>query len=405
MRKRRGGMSTLTVGLLALVVTIVGVYLGFTKSIPFRSHYEVKAAFKSANNIRRGSPVRIAGVEVGKVTKIERGHEGDEGAVLTMRIQDKGRPLHPDAHFKIRPRIFLEGNFFVDVTPGTSSREVADNHTFPVQQTDTPVQLDQVLTALQTDTREDLKTVLREYSSGLKGKGAKGFNGSIKYWKPAYRDSAIVSEATLGEKEHDLSGYIDRAGIVAGALDRHREQLKDLITNFRVTAGAFARENGNLEAAIAELPRTLRTAQPALAALNRSFPGLRGFAHDIRPGVENSEETIDVSLPLAQAAARARLAAGAARPDRRPAPDGAGARELRERERAAQQAGPAGVELPDRGHPAVDARTSSRTRSSRRPGRSTRSCRSRSRASPVRAAPATPTASGSACSPPAARTS
>ena len=45
MRKRRGGMSTVTVGLLALVVTIVGVYLGFTKSIPFRSHYEVKAAF------------------------------------------------------------------------------------------------------------------------------------------------------------------------------------------------------------------------------------------------------------------------------------------------------------------------------------------------------------------------
>ena len=174
MRKRRGGMSTLTVGLVALVVTVIGVYLGFTKSIPFRSHYEVKAAFKSANNIRRGSPVRIAGVEVGKVTKIERGHEGDEGAVLTMRIQDKGRPLHPDAHFKIRPRIFLEGNFFVDVTPGTSSREVADGHTFPVQQTDTPVQLDQVLTALQSDTREDLKTALREYVVGPQGQGRQG---------------------------------------------------------------------------------------------------------------------------------------------------------------------------------------------------------------------------------------
>jgi phospholipid/cholesterol/gamma-HCH transport system substrate-binding protein len=65
-----------------------------------------------------------------------------------------------------------------------------------------------------------------------------------------------------------------------------------------VTAGAFARENTNLEAAIAELPRTLRAAQPALGALNRSFPGLRGLARDIRPGVENSEETIDVTLPL-----------------------------------------------------------------------------------------------------------
>jgi phospholipid/cholesterol/gamma-HCH transport system substrate-binding protein len=298
MRRRRGGISTLTVGLVALVVTLAGVYLGFTKSIPFRHHYTVKAAFKSANNLRNASPVRIAGVEVGKVTKIERAHEGDNGALVTMQIQDKGRPLHPDAQFKIRPRIFLEGNFFVDITPGTSSKEVADGHVFPVNQTATPVQLDQVLTALQSDTREDLKTALREYAAGLEGKGARGFNKSIKYWKPAYRDSAIVSEAMLGEKEHDLSGYIDRGGVVAGALDRNRESLKDLITNFRITAGAFARENQNLEAAIAELPRTLRAAQPALDALNRAFPGLRGFARDLRPGVQNSGETIDVTMPL-----------------------------------------------------------------------------------------------------------
>jgi virulence factor Mce-like protein len=297
-RRRRSGVSTFTVGMVALVVTVIGVYLGFTKSIPFLPHYEVKAAFKSANNIRKASPVRIAGVEVGKVTKVERAHKGDNGTVVTMRINDNGRPLHSDAHFKIRPRIFLEGNFFVDVTPGTSGKEVANGHMFPVNQTDTPVQLDEILTALQTDSRDDLKTLLREYSAGLQGKGAKGFNASIKYWKPAYRDSAIVSEALLGQKEHDLSGYIDRAGVVAGALDRNPGQLKALITNFRQTAGAFARENQNLEAAIAELPRTLRAAQPALDALNRAFPGLRGFARDLRPGVESSGPTIDVTLPL-----------------------------------------------------------------------------------------------------------
>ncbi|MEA2135731.1 MAG: phospholipid/cholesterol/gamma-HCH transport system substrate-binding protein [Solirubrobacteraceae bacterium] len=297
-RRRRSGLSTFTVGVVALVVTVIGVYLGFTKSIPFLPHYEVKAAFKSANNIRKASPVRIAGVEVGKVTKVERAHKGDNGTVVTMRINDNGRPLHADAHFKIRPRIFLEGNFFVDVTPGTSSKEVANGHMFPVNQTDTPVQLDEILTALQTDSRDDLKTLLREYSAGLQGKGAKGFNASIKYWKPAYRDSAIVSEALLGQKEHDLSGYVDSAGVVAGALDRNRGQLKALITNFRQTAGAFARENQNLESAIAELPRTLRAAQPALDALNRAFPGLRGFARDLRPGVESSGPTIDVTLPL-----------------------------------------------------------------------------------------------------------
>jgi phospholipid/cholesterol/gamma-HCH transport system substrate-binding protein len=297
-RKRRGGLSTFTVGVIALVVAVIGVYLGFTKSIPFRPHYEIKAAFKSANDIRKASPVRIAGVEVGKVVSVTRAHAGDTGTIVTMRINDNGRPLHPDAQFKIRPRIFLEGNFFVDVTPGTSGKEVANGHTFPVNQTATPVQLDQILTALQTNSRDDLKTLLREYAAGLKGRGGKGFNASIKYWKPAYRDTAIVSEALLGEKEHDLSGYIASGGSVAGAIDRNPEQLKALVTNFRQTAGAFARENTNLESAIAELPRTLRAAAPALDALNRSFPGLRGFARDLRPGVRSSGPTIDVALPL-----------------------------------------------------------------------------------------------------------
>ena len=83
-RRRRGGVSTFTVGMVAIVVTIIGVYLGFTKSIPFRSHYEVKAAFKSANNLRTASPVRIAGVEVGKVTKVERASKGANGAIVTL---------------------------------------------------------------------------------------------------------------------------------------------------------------------------------------------------------------------------------------------------------------------------------------------------------------------------------
>src|SRR3978361_1145514 len=137
MRRRRGGLSPFTVGLVALVVTIIGVYLGFTKSIPFRHHYTVQAAFKSANNLRKASPVRIAGVEVGKVTKIQRAKAGDNGARVTMQIQDKGRPLHSDAQFKIRPRIFLEGNFFIDVTPGTSSKEAAAGTGLPVH-THTP---------------------------------------------------------------------------------------------------------------------------------------------------------------------------------------------------------------------------------------------------------------------------
>ncbi|MGH2947031.1 MAG: MlaD family protein [Solirubrobacteraceae bacterium] len=300
MRRRRGSsrLSQAAVGAIALGVIAVLVYLGFTKAIPFQSHYEVQAAFETANNLRAGSPVRIAGVEVGKVENVERNQDG-EGALVTMRIQEHGRPIHRDATAKIRPRIFLEGNFFVDLEAGSpSAPELEEGDTLPVNQTDTPVQLDQILTSLQSDTREDLKVLLHEYQSSLRGKGARGFNRSLEFWEPAYRDSAIVSEAMLGETGRDLSGYVDNAGATAAALDRNRRALKDLITDFNAAAGAFAREDGALQAAIAELPRTLRAAMPALASLNEAFPPLRAFATEIRPGVENSEETLDASIPF-----------------------------------------------------------------------------------------------------------
>jgi phospholipid/cholesterol/gamma-HCH transport system substrate-binding protein len=288
--------SNTAVGLIALAVLVVLVFFGWTKEIPLRSHYEVRAAFATSNNLRPGSPVRIAGVEVGKVTKVER---NGGGALVTMRIDEKGRPVHADATAKIRPRIFLEGNFFVDLTAGSpSAPELDDGATIPVQQTATPVQLDEVLTALQSDTREDLKVLLREYGKGLQGAGGRGFNRSLQYWEPAYRDSAIVAEAMTGETGRDLSGYVKGAGATAAALDRHREQLKSLVTDFHTTAAAFAREEGNLRTALGELPRTLRASMPALAALNESFPPLRALAVELRPGVQNSEETLDVSLPF-----------------------------------------------------------------------------------------------------------
>ena len=130
--------------------------------------------------------------------------------------------------------------------------------------------------------------------------GSQGFNASIPYWEPAYKNGSIVSDAMRGETGHDLSGYVKNAGATAAALDRNREQLKSLVTDFNTTAAAFASQDDNLGAAIGELPRTLRAAYPALGALNQAFPPLRALATELRPGVQNSSETLDAALPFVQ---------------------------------------------------------------------------------------------------------
>ena len=293
-------MSKFRAGILALVILALFGYFGFTKANPFSNPYELTAVFGNVNNLKPRSPVRIAGVEVGKVKKVVPVTAGDGAARVTMEIKDKGLPIHEDVQIKVRSRIFLEGNFFVDIQPGSpSAPELKDGGTVPVQQTASPVQFGQVLTALQTDTREDLKSFLREYSKGLEGKGARGFNESIKYWEGAYKNTSLANDATLGEEPtKDLQRVLKGQQKTFAALVENPETLKDLVTNFNVTAGAFAREDAALEASVPALDATLREAQPALASLNNALPTLRDFSRDALPGVRSSGPTIDASTPF-----------------------------------------------------------------------------------------------------------
>jgi phospholipid/cholesterol/gamma-HCH transport system substrate-binding protein len=303
---RDPGMSHFRAGLLALVVIAVLTYFGFTKANPFANPYELKATFATANNLKPRSPVRIAGVEVGKVTKVEPIIGGNGGAQVTMQIRKKGLPIHEDAQLKIRQRIFLEGNFFVDVFPGSpSAPNLKTGSTIPVNQTAAPVQFSQLLTALQSDTREDLKSFLYEYQKGLSGAGGRGFNDSIKYWESAYKNSSLANDASLGQQPtKDLQRVLKGQAKTFGALDRDEQALKDLVTNFNTTAAAFARQDTALERAIPALRDTLRVAQPALRSLNGSLPSLRAFARDALPGTRSSDPTLKASLPFITQARR-----------------------------------------------------------------------------------------------------
>jgi phospholipid/cholesterol/gamma-HCH transport system substrate-binding protein len=313
-RKDRMGASPFTVGLLTLIVLAIGLYFGFAKDMPFSHGFRVKAVFESSNSIRKNSPVRIAGVNVGKVTAIE-GKPGTDAAVVTMEIATKGLPIHKDATLKIRPRIFLEGNFFVDVRPGTpSSPTIDDGDTIPMTQTATPVQLDQVLTVLQSDTRDSLRKTLDGLGTGLSYKPSRAqdtdadpiargesagesLNDAIRYGERALRGTAVVADALLGSDDHDLSRLIAGLSRTAEGLGRNEDQLQDLVTNFNTTVAATASEATNLRASIALLGPTLRNADSALDSLNAALPNTRAFAREILPGVRETAETIDAAFP------------------------------------------------------------------------------------------------------------
>jgi virulence factor Mce-like protein len=298
---RRRGPSAFAVGATVLVAALVLTYLGFRKDVPFlNSPYTIKMAVRDTNGINARSPVRIAGVEVGRVEKIEHTSPGARSATITLAILDKGRPVYDDATAKIRPRIFLEGNFFVDLSPGTpAAGEMHDGDTIPVARTASPVQFAQVLGALKSDTRANLRQVFLEVGKTQDAGGAKVFNDSLKYQPASYKFAAIVSEALLGKRPGDLGDFVRDSGAVAGAIERDPGRLRSLVSSFNTTAGALADRENALTTAVGELPRTLRA---ALDSLNAAFPDVRRFAEGARPGVRSLGPTVDATLPLVKQA-------------------------------------------------------------------------------------------------------
>ncbi len=305
-RKRRrpgeGGMSPFKAGLITIVLIVVGSYFGFTKANPFASPYQLEAVFENASSIKPDSPVRIAGVDVGKVKKVETIDTATGAAKLTMELTDDGLPIHTDAALKIRPRILLEGNFFVDLSPGTPSAPIrADgDDPIPMDQTAQPVQVGEILSVLKSDVRGDLRTLLAEYSlKGLGGGGAEAFNDAIPFFEGAYRSTAQVNDALLGtQPTRDVQRLLEGQQRTAAALTVDEGSLKDLVTNLNTTAGALAGEDDSLRASMPALRDALAAGQPALASLNDALPPLRAFAVEALPGVRSTPETIDAALPF-----------------------------------------------------------------------------------------------------------
>ncbi len=307
------GPRPAAIGLLVALLFVVGFYLGFTKRIPFTSRgYELHATLENATTLKPDSLVRIAGVNVGKVSSVE--PEGNM-AQATFNVSDDALPIHEDATIKVRPRLFLEGNFFLDLHPGSpSAPELESGSTIPTTQTTTAVQIDEILTSLQSDTRTNLKRALEGYGEALNAAptvsdnatqdpdvqgltGAQAINKTFRYGGKAGRTSAIVNQAFLGLHPHDLSGLIRAQRDLFTQLASTDGALSDFITNFNITAGALARESGNLSASIRELAPTLQEAKPSLRHLNNALPSFTKLARKSLPGIRELPATIRAGSP------------------------------------------------------------------------------------------------------------
>jgi phospholipid/cholesterol/gamma-HCH transport system substrate-binding protein len=325
MRRHKPRLSNLMAGLIGLVIAAFLTVVVFDKGLPIGGQpYVLKAMFTSVTQLHIPSEVRTSGVQVGQVISVERvgGSSSSRAALVTMNIQPDGLPIHSDATVQIRPNIFLEGNYYVDLRPGTpGARRLSSGSTLPAANSAGPVQLDRVLNALTTQPRRNLQTLLQGYGAALNAAptaaqdssqdpivrgltGGQALDLSLKYSADAFEASAIVNQALLGVQPHDLSGVIKGNEEVLRGLAASGTQLAGFVTTFNSTLHALAVRQQDLSQTIALLPPWLSATDRTLGPLNASFPPTRAFALAILPGIRQLGPTINAGIPwLRQATA------------------------------------------------------------------------------------------------------
>ena len=130
-RTRSLAWSELKIGVLtvvALVITAVTIFLLTGSRGLFWQRYPLKTRFGDVAGLKPGSPVRLAGVEVGSVTAVEL--TGDKVDV-TFEVNKKYRSRITDRSTAALGSISLLGEYAVDVKPASSGTPIADGEYVP----------------------------------------------------------------------------------------------------------------------------------------------------------------------------------------------------------------------------------------------------------------------------------
>jgi phospholipid/cholesterol/gamma-HCH transport system substrate-binding protein len=319
MRWAERGLKPVWVSVIGALVLAIVAFFVFEKALPGRHRYTITAVMRSTNLLAPGSPVRVGGLDVGTVQSVGRFRHTDLGEV-TMQLNGNRPPVHTDATIAVRPRLFLEGNFYVALTPGTpQAPALGDGGQIPLAHTAEPVQLDQVLDTFPAAVRRQLQSALAGAGQALDARptaaqarhqdpavrhltGAQGINRAFRTSTPALRDSALTAQGLAGPPDHGLRQVVAGLGRATEGLSRADGRLGALVTNLDRTLQTTAAHGRDLRETVSLLGPTARAADSAFGSLQAAVPATSRFSDALAAGLGQVPATVTAALPwLAQA--------------------------------------------------------------------------------------------------------
>jgi phospholipid/cholesterol/gamma-HCH transport system substrate-binding protein len=276
--------------------------------------YEFEAEFSNAQAVTpgQGQTVNVAGVPVGDIARV-RLEEGR--AVVGLRISDEDVKVYKDATMLLRPKTGLK-DMAVQLNPGSKAAgALPEGGRIEVGQTQPDVNLDEVLAALDTDTRAFLKILVGDGSEGLRGR-RKDLADTFRRFEPVGRDLRAINEQ-LAKRRTNIKRVVHNFSLLVEELGGKDDQIAELVDSSNAVFAAFAEQEADIRATVRELPDSLTETRvaldkagtlagelgPASEALRPAARALAPAMRDVRPFMRTTTPVIrDEIRPLTRAA-------------------------------------------------------------------------------------------------------
>ena len=290
------------IGAAVLVALGVFLYVALVHSIPFiggGGGRILKADFAQTNEVNDATPVRVGGVDVGTVERLDSGPA--HTTILVMRITQSGLVVHRDAQARIVWRTLLGGSMAVDLTTGSQSAPALDGP-IPLSATSSQVDWDQLNSMLAAPSNGELARMLAGLRSSLADPAGAG--RTLHALGPALATIGPAMQALRGEDIGDLTGVVRTAGETAGALGASDTSLAGLVDGAERTLAVTASDHAALAQALQLSPPALTSTQSTLGVLDTTLTRLDPLVARLRPAVRTLAPTTAVLRPMLARASR-----------------------------------------------------------------------------------------------------
>ena len=311
-----GRILTMVAFALSCFGILIFLWLSFGGSVPLQPEgYRVHVSFPEATQLAQEAEVRISGVKVGKVRKVEPNEDSGRTEAV-IELDARYAPLAKNARAVLRQKTLL-GETYVELAPGSDDAgEVDDGGTLPSGQVADTVQLDEILRTFDPETRQRFSTWLDQQGFAARGQG-EAISDALGNLTPFAENTDDVLKV-LRVQSGATRRLIRNTGEVFSALSERQGQLSSLIRNSNRTWEAVASRDANLADTFRVLPTFLREGRttttrlsafaentnplidqlrpaarqlsPALADLDKLAPDLRGLFTNFKPLVRVSKE-------------------------------------------------------------------------------------------------------------------